>query len=172
MLQTGEKPCERQEVALLHLYWCRSHHSSVIVLFKSVPVPGWKGKQAVPLSDIFKSVWRVLVKELHRKSVSVKTTYFNQTFKPLPRSYLEQTGDWGWHRKEGKAGTLCTNWDPRAQKRMLGSRRLRSAGVEGQILRSALHNICCIAAQPQIVEIRSKIPATKSQSFTKIALLM
>lgn len=42
---------------------------------------------------------------------------------------------------------------------------MRSAGVEGQILRSTFHNICFIAAQPPIVEIRTTIPAIKSQSY-------
>lgn len=50
---------------------------------------------------------------------------------------------------------------------MLGSRKLRSAGVEGQIPCSALHSICFRTAQPQTVEIRSKIPAIKSQGFKK-----
>lgn len=44
MLRTGEKPCERQKVAPLYLYWRRSGYSGVTVLCKSIPVPGWEGK--------------------------------------------------------------------------------------------------------------------------------
>lgn len=92
MLRPGEKRCRRREAAPLYLYWHRSGYSSVIVLFKSTPVPRWEGNEAIPVSGAFKSVWHVPVKGSRRKTVLLKThMHFNRMLEPLPKPYLEQT---------------------------------------------------------------------------------
>lgn len=55
-----------------------SSYSSVTVVFKSIPLPGWESKFAIPVSGTFKSVWSDPAQELCRKNLPVKThTHFN-----------------------------------------------------------------------------------------------